>query len=84
MSLTRARAIELLDYCPISGVFKNRIFRHGLKSGVPCGGVDNGYLRIKIDGKLYRAHRVAWLIVYGEWPIGDHGQFRPLELRRAA
>lgn len=28
----------------------------------------DGYLIIKIKGKQYKAHRLAWLIVYREWP----------------
>tara|TARA_R100000951_G_scaffold65450_1_gene55245 strand:+ start:385 stop:927 length:543 start_codon:yes stop_codon:yes gene_type:complete len=32
-----------------------------------------GYLFCSIFGKQYRAHRIAWLIYYGEWPnIIDH------------
>lgn len=27
-----------------------------------------GYLRIKLAGKRYKAHRVAWALYYGEWP----------------
>lgn len=27
-----------------------------------------GYMAIRIDGKLFLAHRVAWAHVYGEWP----------------
>ncbi|MBF8746854.1 HNH endonuclease signature motif containing protein [Pseudomonas monteilii] len=28
----------------------------------------NGYLLIQINGKHYRAHRLAWLASYGKWP----------------
>lgn len=32
-----------------------------------------GYLFCSIFGKQYRAHRIAWLIYYGEWPnVIDH------------
>jgi hypothetical protein len=32
-----------------------------------------GYVFCSVLGKQYRAHRVAWLLVYGEWPdVIDH------------
>lgn len=31
----------------------------------------DGYLVVGIDRKLYRAHRVVWLYVHGQWPNGD-------------
>jgi hypothetical protein len=31
----------------------------------------NGYLSLIIKGRPYRAHRVAWAIVTGSWPIGE-------------
>lgn len=30
-----------------------------------------GYRVGSIDNKLYRAHRVIWALVHGEWPKGD-------------
>lgn len=34
----------------------------------------DGYVRVKINCISYRAHRVIWLVTYGEWPDGqiDH------------
>lgn len=34
----------------------------------------DGYVRVRINNISYRAHRVIWLITYGEWPEGqiDH------------
>lgn len=31
----------------------------------------HGYIRVSIAGRRYSAHRVAWLIVHGEWPECD-------------
>lgn len=30
-----------------------------------------GYFHIRIKGKLYLCHRLAWLYVKGKWPKGD-------------
>ena len=34
----------------------------------------NGYRHGQICGRYYRAHRIAWLLAHGEWPVGqiDH------------
>lgn len=42
--------------------------------GQSAGYVDEGYLKIKIDGTKYRAHRLAWFYVHGVWPdnLLDH------------
>jgi hypothetical protein len=56
-------------YCQESGVF-SRIDR-----GNGSGSKDSyGYLIIKIKGRQYKAHRLAWLYVYGQMPKGviDH------------
>lgn len=31
-----------------------------------CG--PDGYLTPRVNGTLYRAHRIIWLLAYGEWP----------------
>lgn len=44
-------------------------------AGAPPGTLDaKGYLRIPISGVVYRAHRLAWLLAYGEEAKGqiDH------------
>ena len=43
--------------------------RYALKE---AGGYDiKGYVRVSIDGKSYKAHRLAWLLKYGTWPDCD-------------
>ncbi|MGJ4857070.1 HNH endonuclease [Labrys sp. La1] len=57
---------SVLQYDPDTGVF------FSLKTKKNIGATDGiGYQRFKIGGKLYRLHRLAWVIIYGEWPAGD-------------
>lgn len=68
-SLTIERLRELFIYDPLSGVFTRRIRCQGLPIGTIAGRPNGGgYLRISIDGRDYRAHRLAWFYVHGCWP----------------
>ncbi len=81
IGLTAPILKELLRYEPETGIFvwlevkpvngaakrRNRLF-----AGRECGAVDDrGYLRIRVLGTKYRAHRLAWLYVFGAWPEGE-------------
>ena len=67
--LTQQRLQELLVYQRDTGVFTNRVSRGPAKKGKISGCVKKkGYRYITVDGKSYRAHRLAWLYCYGEWP----------------
>jgi len=74
-TLTAERLRELLDYNPESGGFTwlARLATH-IHIGDIAGNNNRGYLEIGIAGRVYRAHRLAWLHVYGVWPTGviDH------------
>jgi hypothetical protein len=81
--LTAARLRELLNYDPDTGLFTWRINigcghrRAQIKRRIgDLAGYANtyGYVMIGIEGREYRAHRLAWLYMTGEWPGGliDH------------
>jgi hypothetical protein len=68
-SLTQARLKEVLHYDPETGVFRWRIGRPKAAKEAKAGGFsDRGYIVIGIDGVHHRAHRLAWLYVYGTYP----------------
>lgn len=75
-NLTAARLRELLHYDADAGVFTRLVQRGGLgRPGSRPNTLSNyGYPLIGVDGVLYLAHRLAWLYVRGEWPVGylDH------------
>jgi hypothetical protein len=60
-------------YDPIVGIFVRKTRSSGTKVGKiygPNSGV-NGYVMLTCLGKQYRAHRLAWLYVYGVMPKMD-------------
>jgi len=74
-NLTRERLVQLLSYDETSGHFLWRARKGHMEAGASAGSPQaSGYIAIKIDSRLYKAHRLAWLYVHGEWPFGviDH------------
>ena len=84
----------MLDYSADTGIFcyRPRPVRAGTKlaradkiwnarfAGRVAGSLNSrGYRLIGIDGKQYRAHRLAWLWMFEEWPAGglDHADLSP-------
>jgi hypothetical protein len=93
--ITQEQLKTLIEYNPETGEFKycenvDRDFygdrsawveanRDNSKIGTICR---NGYRVIKIKGKSYKMHRLAWLITHGEWPdIIDHKNGNKLDNR---
>ena len=37
-------------------------------AGRKAGSLDKGYLRVRIDGQSYFAHRIAFALFHGRWP----------------
>lgn len=80
--LTADRARELLSYDAETGALVWRKRGKGTfdkrYAGKPAGCwsgnsvVDGaGAIVVRVDDRLYKAHRVIWLIVTGKWPKGD-------------
>jgi hypothetical protein len=102
--LTAERLREVADYEPDTGLFTWRLRRkseftdrrafrafNSMRAGAIAGNVsDQGYRRILIDGKMYLAHRLAWLYVFGVFPKeqidhknGERADNRIFNLREA-
>lgn len=69
-NLTADRLRQLLSYDASTGIFTRRISQtNRVKVGDIAGSPNQkGYINIMVDGRLYPAHRLAWLYVHGEWP----------------
>lgn len=91
-TVTAKEVRSLLTYQRDTGIF---IWRVSPAKAVPTGSVagspnSKGYLMIQIRRRLYMAHRLAWLYVYGKWPSeqldhinGDKRDNRIANLREA-
>lgn len=83
--ITKEILMSKMTYFPNDGIFK---WNHNFNLNV--GYIRDGYLLIKINGKRYFAHRLAWLYVYGIFPDvhldhinGDRSDNRIKNLRLA-
>jgi hypothetical protein len=83
--VTAARLRELLTYDPQTGMFS---WNHPSKTSKPVGcqatsgGSHTLYLFISIDDRSYRAHRLAWLYIFGSIPANiDHADGNGLNNR---
>jgi len=67
--LTQEILKDRLVYNPETGIFtRNKTMQGGFKKGDAAGAKGNGYIQISISGKVYRAHRLAFLYMTGSWP----------------
>ena len=68
--LTQQRLKDVLTYDQTTGRFTWLVAPNGrIHVGQIAGNLNPyGYIQIKIDRVLYRAHRLAWLYMTGRWP----------------
>ena len=73
LAVLRHWLMEFLDYDQSTGLFTwNSSPAPQFPIGTQAGSVNSkGYIVIRCHGRLYLAHRLAWLLTYGKWPAGD-------------
>ncbi len=73
--LTFDDVADYVVYDPTTGLFTWKRTRGRFRAGEPAGTVNrDGYVVINLFFRPRRAHRLAWLLIHGEWPAGkiDH------------
>ena len=71
--ISHARLLQLLRYCPETGLFYWRVAKGTKKAGAQAGSFDQGYLKIRIDQFNYRAGRLAYFYMTKRWvKLVDH------------
>lgn len=74
--ITQEELKVLLHYDENTGIFSRKYDSQNQFACDPagCTDVQSGYVKITIKRSSYKAHRLAWLYVYGEWPkdVIDH------------
>ncbi len=71
--ITKSELKKLFHYDKYTGLFTRLVtVKHNAKKGSLAGSVNScGYLLFRVNTKKYRAHRMAWLYVYGANPKNE-------------
>jgi hypothetical protein len=82
---------EFLSYDPETGIFRWVKQRSGCVCGIAGTKNGAGYISVRFRRRQYKAHRLAWWWVTGEWPEDeidhrdtDHSNNRFANLREAS
>lgn len=71
--VTQEELKRLFIYSPETGIFERIVRTSGAKLGYAGSKAPSGYLQIRINYKLYYAHRLAFLWMVGRFPTEvDH------------
>lgn len=72
--LTADQVRSLLDYNPETGIFAWKVGRRCARKGDQAGCKGRTDISIRLMYRIYKAHRLAWLYMTGEWPdrLIDH------------
>lgn len=73
LTLTELKAA--IHYDPETGIFVRKSKTGpNVRVGAIAGVIKNGYRFIRVLGRRYAAHRLAWFYMLGEWPVStiDH------------
>lgn len=85
--INRDRLRHLLDYDPETGrwTWLVSLSNRALAGRVAGSKRNDGYWRIRLDGRVYLAHRLAWFYMTGRWPANeiDHANGNRLDNRWA-
>ena len=80
--LSQQQVKALLHYSPDTGIFTwkkrhvssrydLRFNRHTAGNPIPTRPESNGYIRVRLNGRLYLTHRLAFLYMTGKWPKNE-------------
>ena len=69
MDLRQDELNSMLKYDPLSGILRWREGRSNMVKGSIAGGSHkSGYKIVGIESKTYKAHRVIWIMLFGQIP----------------
>lgn len=71
---TLDEAQACVSYDPETGLFYRKHGLGGIAAGAVSGTVNShGYVQLRINWRLVKAHRLAWFMTHGYWPTDiDH------------